>query len=317
MDVFQAKIECERACNPTESVLLRFSGVDGYDVYNCSVPFSWGGKRYIYGRIERHEEWMRSWVGLFEETARDTYKLVKDTMIYQLEDPYVTVIHGELILGGTHVRLRQGALDTYYGYFYKGKKLDDLYYFTTGPDRMKDIRLVELADGRIGVFSRPRGESAKEKYGLESMVGFAVIDTIEDLTPEVIEDADPVSGLFQEGQWGGCNQAYLLESGRIGVVGHVCCNYMDEAGVNQACYTAMTFVMDPETKKISDYQIIGARKLFQPYPIKKPNLADCIFPSGIVMREDGKADLYCGLSDSAEGRIVIEYPFKNHGRIVK
>lgn len=317
MNVYQAKCAYEESYLPPESVLLKFSGVDGYDVYNCSVPFLWNGKRYLYGRIERFEEWMRSWVGLFEETGPDTYQLVKDARIYQLEDPSVTMIDGELVLEGTHVRLKQGALDTYYGYFYKGKELSDLYYFTTGPDRMKDIRLVELADGRIGVFSRPSGERARQKNGLNAMVGFTIINTIDDLSPEVIENAEAVSGLFQEGQWGGCNQAYLLESGRIGVIGHVCCNYTDEAGVNQACYTAMAFVMEPETREVCDYQIVGTRKLFQPFRSKKPNLADCVFPSGIVMREDKMADLYCGLSDSAEGRIVIEYPFRNHGRIVK
>ena len=33
------------------------------------------------------------------------------------------------------------------------------------------------------------------------------------------------------------------------------------------------------------------------------------FTSGIVMREDGRADLYGGMGDVEEGRIVIDYPF--------
>lgn len=317
MDVFQAKKEYEETYIPEESELIHFQGVDGYDVYNCSVPFTWDQKRYIYGRIERHEEWMRSWAGLFEETGKDTYRLVKDSMIYQLEDPYVAVIHGKLVLGGTHVRLKQGELDTYYGYFYRGTDVRDMYYFTTGPDKMKDIRLVELKDGRIGVFSRPRGESVRDQFGSESIVGFTTVDSLDDLSPEVIENAKGISGLFGKGQWGGCNQVYLLSSGMLGVIGHVCCNYVDENQVNQACYTAMAFVMNPDTREVYDYQIVGTRKLFKPYPIKKPNLADCVFPSGIVMREDGRADLYCGIGDSAEGRIAIEYPFAGYGEIVQ
>lgn len=316
MDVYQAKKAYEDTYVPGESVLLQFDGVDGYDVYNCSVPFWWKEKRYIYGRIERHEEWMRSWVGLFEETGKDTFRLLKDSMIYQLEDPYVSIIHGELVMGGTHVQLRQGRLDTYRGYFYKGTDILDLYYYTTGPDKMKDIRLVELKDGRIGVFSRPRGEELKAKYGSEAIIGFAIVNSLEELSTEVIEQAEGIPGLFPEGQWGGCNQPYLLSDGMIGVIGHVCCNYVDENQVNQACYTNMSFVLNPDTREIFDYQIIGTRKLFKPHPIKKANLADCVFPSGIVMRGDGKADLYSGLSDSAEGRIVIEYPFKNYGSIV-
>ncbi|MFV0342665.1 MAG: DUF1861 family protein [Anaerocolumna sp.] len=316
MDVSKWKTEYENSYVPMESVLIKFLGVDGYDVYNCSVPFMWNQKHYIYGRIERHDEWMRSWVGLFERVEKDTYQLVPKSMIYQLEDPFVSVIHGELVLGGTHVRIRQGKLDSYCGYFYKGHDIMDMYYFTTGPDRMKDIRLVELKDGKIGVFSRPRGEHLIEKYGTAAIVGFAVIDSLDDLSAEVIENAENIPGLFKEGQWGGCNQAYLLSSGMIGVVGHICYNYIDEEDINQACYMNMAFVMDPNTREIYDYQIIGTRKLFPPYPIKKKNLADCVFPSGIVMRSDGKVDLYSGLSDSAEGRIAIENPFNNYGSIV-
>ena len=50
---------------------------------------------------------------------------------------------------------------TYYGYFYRGTDISNLYYFTTGPYYMKDIRL----------------------------------------------------DLFGKDEWGGCNQAYLLDSG--------------------------------------------------------------------------------------------------------
>ena len=41
--------------------------------------------------------------------------------------------------------------------FYHGSGGEDLQPFAVGPDGMKDIRLVELADGRIGVFTRPQG----------------------------------------------------------------------------------------------------------------------------------------------------------------
>lgn len=186
----------------TESALLTFHGVEGYDVYNCSIPFEWEGKRYLFGRVERRNEWMRSWVRLFYETGKDDWTLVPNSMIYQLEDPYITIIRDQLILGGTHVRVKENKLDTYYGYFYRGNKVDDLYYFTTGPDYMKDIRLVDLGDGRIGVFSRPRNEEILKKHGSESMIGFAVIHSLSELTPEVIENASLIDSLFEEGEWG-------------------------------------------------------------------------------------------------------------------
>ncbi len=41
----------------------------------------------------------------------------------------------------------------------------------------------------------------------------------------------------------------------------------------------------------------------------RPDLADCAFTGGIVMRADGKADLDSGLGDMTEGRITIDAPF--------
>ncbi|NLK27013.1 MAG: DUF1861 family protein, partial [Clostridiales bacterium] len=173
--------ETEKDLKVYESSVLSFHGVEGFDVYNCSIPFVWEDKEYIYGRVEKREEWARSWVRLFKKIGKDEYTLVRDHMTYQLEDPYISFIQGEIVLGGTHVRKRSGNIDTFYGYFYRGTDLNDLNYFTTGPDYMKDIRLVELADGKIGVFSRPRNDEIKRKYGTGSMIGFTIINTLDEL----------------------------------------------------------------------------------------------------------------------------------------
>ncbi|MFB9276611.1 MTP-1 family protein [Cohnella cellulosilytica] len=299
-----------------DSAKLRFLGVDGFDVYNASIPFEWQGKRYIYGRVEKRHEWARSWVRLFENSGPDEWTVVQDTMIYQLEDPYVSVIGEELVLGGTHVRNNRGQLDTFYGYFYKGKDLHDLVYFTTGPDRMKDIRLVELPEGKIGVFSRPRGEAVRQKYGSESLIGFTVIDRLDDLSAEVIENAPIIAGLFNRDEWGGCNQAYLLESGKVGVIGHICYKSVDAANQETLTYMNMSFVLDPLTLQFSDLRIIGTRPCYPDGPAKMPNLTDCAFTSGIELRPDGKVDLYSGIGDTEVGRIAIDYPFENEGGIV-
>ncbi|REE69558.1 uncharacterized protein DUF1861 [Paenibacillus taihuensis] len=299
-----------------ESVKLTFDGVDGYDVYNPSIPFEWQGKRYIFGRVERRSEWARSWVRLFEQTGTDEWTLVPDSMIYQLEDPYVSKIAGQLVLGGTHVRYRQGKIDTFYGYFYKGTDIHDMYYYTTGPDYMKDIRLVELADGRIGVFSRPRNEEVRKQYGSESIVGFAIIERLEDLTAEVIENASYIPGLFDNDEWGGCNQAYLLDSGMIGVIGHKSYKWVDEQGELILTYMNFSFVFDPVMHEARDIKLIGTRSSYPSGPAKKPDLVDCAFTSGIEMRADGKADLYSGIGDCEAGRIVIDYPFEGYGSIV-
>lgn len=306
----------ERTKTVYESVKLTFHGVEGYDVYNTSIPFQWQGKTYIFGRVERRKEWARSWVRLFELTGEDDWTLVADSMIYQLEDPYVTCIADKLVLGGTHVRLKSGEIDTYYGYFYIGTDINDLYYYTTGPDYMKDIRLIELADGRIGVFSRPRNDAILHRYGSESQIGFTIIDRLADLTGEVIEQAPYIPDLFATGEWGGCNQVYLLSSGLLGVIGHMSQNEMNSAGEQVSLYLNIAFVFDPCAHAVIDQRIIGTRSCYPPGPAKRPNLADCAFTSGIVMRPEGKVNLYSGVGDTEEGRIVIDYPFAGHGEII-
>lgn len=316
MNLAEQRKQFEEKKKIYESAKLTFIGVDGYDVYNCSIPFQWGGKQYIFGRVERREEWARSWVRLFENTGKDQWTLVPNSMIYQLEDPYISKVHNMLVLGGTHVRNKQGRLDTFYGYFYKGTDVNDMYYFTTGPDYMKDIRLVQLADNRIGVFSRPRGEEVRRKYGSESVVGFTVINSLDELCAEVIESAAMVDGLFDKDEWGGCNQCYYLSSGLIGVIGHKCYLNKSEDGEDVQTYLNVSFVFDPEKHEIMDLKIIGTRNCYPEGPAKKGHLIDCAFTSGIVMREDGKVDLYSGIGDAEEGRIVIDYPFEGYGEIV-
>lgn len=298
-----------------ESAKVRFYGVDGFDVYNSSVPFEWQGKRYIFGRVERREEWANSWVRLFEQTGKDEWTLVPDSMIYQLEDPYIAIIQDELILGGTHVRKKQGSIDTYYGYFYKGRDIHNLEYFTTGPDYMKDIRLVQLDGSRIGVFSRPRSEAVRSKYGSESVIGFATFKDIGELSAEVIEGAPVIEGLFEKDEWGGCNQCYPLDSGLIGVTGHKCYKKPGQSGEEVLVYVNISFVFDPAGHQIMDSKIIGTRDCYPEGPAKKDSLVDCVFTSGIEMREDGRVDLYSGVNDVEVGRIVIDYPFEGYGRI--
>ncbi len=313
---FQERKEIfDKTQKPAESALLTFHGVEGFDVYNCSIPFVWQGHHYIYGRVERRQEWARSWVRLFEKTGQDEYTVVPDSTVYQLEDPFISFINGELVLGGTHVQMRSGAVDTYFGYFYKGTNLSDMYYFTTGPQGMKDIRLVNTKDG-IGVFSRHRNEKVVASHGSESVIGFTVIQDILQLTAGAIDDAPVISNMFAKGEWGGCNQCYALDSGMIGIIGHKSYAGQDDNGKELSIYTNVSFVFDPKQNRIVDEKILATRKSYPQGPAKRPSLCDCAFTTGIVMREDGRANLYSGLGDTREGRVVIDDPFKGFGKIV-
>ncbi len=291
-----------------DGALLRFDGMDRYDVYNCSVPFRWQGKCYLFGRVERREDFANSVTILFEETGPDRYAPVPGAVIYPLEDPHVAMIGDEIILGGTHVRKRRGEIDTLYGYFYRGTDLTFLNHFTCGPANMKDIRLVQLGDGRVGVFSRPRSQRIAHQYGSEAVVGFAIINSIDELDETAVDQARVIDGLFSEGEWGGCNQCCLLRDGRIGVIGHRC--YRENAGETVLhVYVNISFIFDPDTFSVSDMKVIGEKNSYPPTPCMLPYLADCAFTSGIVPRPDGRVDLYSGLGDVAQGRIIIDPPF--------
>ncbi|GET86601.1 hypothetical protein, conserved [Leishmania tarentolae] len=290
-----------------ESVLLTFKGVDGYDVYNCSVPFSYKGKKHIYGRVEKRDIWASSHVRLFEETAKDEFTAVADGMTWLLEDPFVSKVKGEAFFGGTRVRKVSDRVFTYYSDFFRGG-IEQGLYFATGPDNMKDVRCVELANGCIGVFSRPKTE-------VYTCVGFTIIDNLSDLTQKVISEAEPLN-ILHAGAWGGVNQAYLLTSGKVGCIAHYSYNSKDDKGRPTSVYLNYSFVLDPETRQIEMERIIGTRSCYPDYPVKAERLIDCAFSSGIVMREDGKCDLYSGLGDTCEGRITIDYPFEGYGAVV-
>lgn len=314
MTIKEKKEAFEQNKHIYDSALLTFIGAEGWDVYNCSLPFTGkDGRRYIYGRVEKNNEWTNSSVWLFAETGKDTFTRVENSTTYQLEDPFLQRIHGELIMGGTHVRKKRGNLDKYYGYFFRGDETR-LTYFTTGPDNMKDIRLIELADGRVGVFSRPNHGNFTD--GSKSQIGFTVIDSIDELDDKVIASAPYLSGLIGIGEWGGVNQAYRLESGMIGVIGHMSYHDTTSEGQHLSVYVNTAFLLDPVAGTVTEPQIIGTKSCYPQQKPKIPDLADCVFTTGILPREDGLVDLYSGVGDTAEGRITIDNPFKNEGRII-
>lgn len=290
-----------------DSALLTFKGVGPLDVYNCSMPFTYKGRVHLFGRIEKREEWANSHVRLFVQTGKDEFTLVPGSMTWSLEDPFIAKINGELIFGGTRVRKVKNTVTMYYSDFFRGAP-ENLLYFTTGPNNMKDIRVVELQDGRIGVFSRPKTDSY-------SMIGFTIINRIEELTAKVVDSAEALN-VLHTGAWGGVNQAFLLSSGMIGCIAHYSYNSRNSHGLTLAVYVNYSFVLNPDTKETYLERIIGTRGCYPSCPDKAPKLEDCAFSSGIVMLEDGKCDLYSGLGDTCQGRLTIDYPFEGYGSVV-
>ena len=283
---------------------LQFSGVDEHDVYNISAPFRIGNATVIAGRVEAREARSDSHIVFFEE-KKGVWVPVKDAPTLRLEDGFATHIGDETIFGGVEMYPNPTEADSrnvdYRTVFYRGRNLSSLQKFAVGPDKMKDVRLTPLANGRIGVCTRPQsGRSGRGK------IGYVELPRLEDVNAQNILSARIIENQFAtEEEWGGVNELHPLPDGRIGIIGHIA--YQDAQGGKH--YYAMSFVYDPKTHHASPIEIIATRKNFPAGDAKAPELADVVFPGGLVRYGDGTATLYAGLSDAEAGSITLPDPF--------
>ena len=278
---------------------LQFAGVNGHDVYNITAPFPSAGRMIIAGRVEpRHHEYS---VVMFFEEHDSVWHPVEDGPVLQLQDPFVTFVGGELIFGGVHITETDEGF-SWRTEFFRGIDIFDLKPFFAGPQGMKDIRLCEIGNRRIGVFTRPQGVK-----GGRGTIGYIEIASLEDLTLDVVADAPLLDGMFHPMDWGGVNETHLLPDGQIGLLAH-CAFYEGDIINGIRHYYACAFRFDPETRVFGDYRIIAARDQFSEGASKRDHLADVIFPSGLV-RQQGRARLYAGISDAEAHWIDIADPF--------
>lgn len=281
---------------------LHFYGAgENKDVYNITAPFEDGGAQYIAGRVEsRDSEY--SQVVFFKGSG---YEWTADDALprLDLQDPFVCRIDGQLVVGGVEVfddEENPGQLN-YRTVFYKGEHLAGLQRFTHGPDRMKDIRLHQLADGRVLVMTRPQGA-----VGGQGKIGWIILDDLSQLDIAHIEQATILEQQFLPEEWGGANELHALGGSKVGVLAHIA--RYDEKGDRH--YHSAAFVFDWSTGEYSPMKIIAMRCNFQDGPSKRPDLEDVIFSGGLVRLEGGKARLYCGVSDAEGHMITIDDPFQ-------
>ncbi|MDO8523416.1 MAG: DUF1861 family protein [bacterium] len=294
------KFKEKKALPPGKKLL--FSGVGENDVYNISAPFRIGNKTVISGRVEAREATADSHIVFFEEKKGvwvPTKNAPKPPLA--LEDGFATHIGDETIFGGVEVYPSPTATDSrrigYRTALYRGHDLPSLQKFAVGPDMMKNIRLVLLTNGRIGVFTRPQeGSSGRGK------IGYTELSRLEDLNAENILNARIIENQFVSEEWGGADELHPLEDGEIGIIGHIASQ--DREGLKH--YYAMSFVYDPKTHQASPIEIIATRKNFPQGEAKTQELADIVLPGGYDRKT---ATLYAGLSDAEAGSISLPDPF--------
>lgn len=280
---------------------LAFAGVGGKDVYNITAPFRDDGEWVIAGRVEdRHSE--ISEVMFFVDRS-GTWTPREGAPVFNLQDPFVSTVQGEMVFGGVEVYF--DGDDPHYvtswrTVFYRGRSVNELKPFSKGPLTMKDIRLVELANGRVGIFTRPMMVG-----GARALIGYAEVGELAELTEDVMANAELLHGQFIPEEWGGANEAHLLTNGKVGVLGHIAC--MEDNNIRH--YYPMTFGFDPATRQSTPIKLLAERSMFPDGPAKRPDLQDVLFSGGMIRMEDGKARMYTGVSDAEAHVLIIDDPF--------
>ncbi len=279
---------------------LQFGGVGDKDVYNITAPFAWNGQTYLLGRVEARDT-EHSEIIFFQLAGESWAPVTSIPPLEGLQDPCITFVDGELILGGVKfpVLLPDGSTG-WRMEFYRGNNNGQLTHCFTGPDKMKDIRFKQLEDGRIAIFTRPQGVK-----GGRGKIGFVIADSFEEMTAEMIEEAPLIENQFLDSEWGGANEVHLLQNGHLGVLGHVAS--FDEQ--DHRHYYPMVFSVNPLNGEASELRIIAERRDFPPGPSKRSDLVDVIFSGGLVRDGSGRACLYAGLSDAAAALLTICDPF--------
>lgn len=273
---------------------------DRRDVYNITAPFRDNEDLIIAGRVEKRDSEQSEVI--FFKSSNGKWKRRSEDPILKLQDPFFSKINGELILGGVEVysdTFNSKVLE-YRTVFYRGKDIKNLKRFAQGPEHMKDIRLLQLQDGKILVFTRPQGQ-----LGGRGTIGYTVINSLAELNDDNILKAKLLNNQFMEDEWGGANELHILKNGLIGVLGHIA--RFDEEGNRH--YYSMTFAFDLLNGNVSPMKIIAVRDDFGEADYKRADLIDVIFSGGIIRKENGEADLYCGVSDAEAHKITIQDPF--------
>lgn len=293
-------LEYKNKNSSIKSEKINFLLEDEKDVYNVTAPFKDNEDLIIAGRVEKRDS--EDSEVIFFKNVKDKWIVKEDAPVLKLQDPFYAKIKGELILGGVEI-YPHPVIENELGYrtvFYKGKNINDLKKFAIGPELMKDIRLIELRDGKILVFTRPNG-----KIGGRGTIGYIIINSLAELNAENILKAKLFKHQFISTEWGGVNEIHLLKNGLVGVLGHIA--KFDNEGNRH--YYSMTFAFDSSTGETSPIKIIAIRDNFGKADYKRKDLIDVIFSGGIIRKENGKAELYCGISDAEAHKILIDDPF--------
>ncbi|HUC89618.1 MAG TPA: DUF1861 family protein [Patescibacteria group bacterium] len=309
-------------CPPKKGEIVHIEGLPGKDTYNPAL-YEFNTTKILAFRTEKRDttpdqpsnyhptiNFARPHAGGWK---LDPYIEHFDMM----EDPFFTYVEEKgvqkVIFGGVRVRNIHGELIPQTE-FYKGDTLEDLEYISFAViHNMKDVRVLQLPDGRFLLCRRPRGD----KYERGRIV-LHIIDSL-DILPDIDKLKLPVIAVLDSGQnaldWVGVNEVRILKDSQghawVGLLGHVALED-HEGNIHYAACTykiSLEALLDKNVHKILP-QIIATRSCFQTGPSKTDKIRDVIFPGHLEHIKDYTYRLWAGLSDTRIGALEIDDPFK-------
>ncbi|HEV3309014.1 MAG TPA: DUF1861 family protein [Chloroflexota bacterium] len=296
-DVDDLLAEYEARPRPVDGILVTLTGTRGMDGYNPSAPAPDGAHPYAYVRLEYRNDEFSSWSVPFRQESATEWRLDRDLPMLSLQDPFVSMVQGTLVVGGVRVVARTHDFVYFRTVFWRGESLASLSEFAQGPLQMKDTRLIDLDDGRVGLFTRPLGQSAGR-----GKIAYTEITSLDALSGNVMAEAELIDCQPIDDHWWGPNDVYRLGDGTLGVLCHVA-----KFEGSDRNYYACAFRFDPASRRVIDGPtIIADRGRFPPAEAKRPDLKNVVFPAHLDRR---RGLLFAGLSDSMIGMLPVPDPF--------
>lgn len=302
--------------------LLDFGTPPEVDVYNSSAPIRVDdGKPVVIVREEEGDQFssqnrfFRYDSGAKFRREPNFSNLSELSLGWICQDPATAYVQGNWVITQVEVdpkRLNANAGDTCYrSAIYAGKELDSLSLISRSPDMMKGVRLVELKDGRVGVFTRPQQPLDPARGGL-GKIGFTAVGALEQINIGVLAGAPLIPDLYyeQDEEWRGVNDVSLLPNGELAVLAHQARFEKNHAKWSKGYYP-LFFTFNPESYRVDHQQILATLDDFHfngQVKAKSPELDNVLYPSTLLFPNGDIRSSYAELMGGAkDSRMAAGY----------
>lgn len=255
-------------------------------------------EEYVLARVEPIDKEYPSEVMFCKEKGGKLYPQENMPVLKNFQDPFTTKVEGKPIIGCVEVTSLNSDKN-YKTVFLDGENLEKI---AEGPQGMKCLRVFDLPNGEIGVFTRPQGGG----FG-KGKIGYTTVDSLKELEKKNLLEAELVEGIIPENCWGGVNAVYCFDD-ELGVLGHIATSQV-EKGIDYKTYYAMAFKFDFNKEEPYDFKIILDRKSLPKTKMKREGLGNIVYPGGLRDIKEDYSTLYAGISDAATGKISMKNPF--------